>query len=471
MSDAPTSTPPGWRRRVFPLLAVLLPLALVGALEAALRVAGVGQSSSFFLRDGDRYLTNPRFGWRFFPVPLARTPLALSFPSHKPPETFRVFVFGESAAMGIPEPAFGFSRVLEVLLEQRDPRVDIEMINTAMTAINSHVVREIARECAGYEPDAFLVYMGNNEVVGPFGPGTVFTRGAPPLPLVRARVMAERTRIGQLAERAAGWVAPRPAQATQWRGMEMLTEEQIAADDPRLERTYGSFRRNLEAILDAAESAGVPAIVATVATNLRDSPPFASLHGRDGNDAGLQYQLGVAALDAGPPDEASRLLGRARDLDLLRFRADGRINAVVREVAGSRSARGVTLVDAERIFADAGGGAPGDDLFWEHVHLNEAGNHLLARAFDEAVAPLMPTPHDRRTAAPAHRLSRAQVAERLALTDWDRHRMAAAILQMMRRPPFTRQPGHDARIERRRREVLAARDAARDELDAAEATY
>ncbi|MGH9329597.1 MAG: tetratricopeptide repeat protein, partial [Vicinamibacterales bacterium] len=279
MSEAPTRTPPGWRRRVFPLVAVLLPLALVFALEAALRVAGVGQSSSFFLRDGDRYLTNPRFGWRFFPVPLARTPLALSFPSHKPPETFRVFVFGESAAMGIPEPAFGFSRVLEVLLEQRDPRVDIEMINTAMTAINSHVVREIARECAGYEPDAFLVYMGNNEVVGPFGPGTVFTRGAPPLPLVRARVMAERTRIGQLAERAAGWIAPRPAQATQWRGMEMLTEEQIAADDPRLERTYGSFRRNLEAILDAAESAGVPAIVATVPTNLRDSPPFASLHG------------------------------------------------------------------------------------------------------------------------------------------------------------------------------------------------
>ena len=471
------AAPQGWRRWTFPLIAaVLVPVVLLGALEAALRVAGGGRPSSFFLRFGDRYVSNPRFGWRFFPVALARTPLPLAFPAPKPPGTFRLFVLGESAAMGIPEPAFGFSRALELLLEESHPGIDVEMINTAMTAINSHVIREIAREFDRYEPDLFLIYMGNNEVVGPFGPGTVFTRGAPSLPLVRARLIVQRTRIGQLAERAARRIAPRPAQAAQWRGMEMMTDRHIAADDPRLEQTYRSFERNLDAILDAAESAGVPAVVSTVATNLQDSPPFASLHGRDANDADLHYQLGVTATEAGRAADASRSLSRARDLDLLRFRADARINETIRAVAGRRAQRGVVLVDAERAFADASGGVPGDDLFWEHVHLNEAGNELLARAFHDAVAPVMPTPSGR--AAPAGgtggtggTLTRAQIAERLALTDWDRHRMAAGILDMMRRPPFTAQAGHDARIERGRREVASARAAARAGLALAETTY
>jgi hypothetical protein len=410
--------------------------------EGVLRLVSTGRPTSFFIRDGDRYVTNPRFGWRFFPVALARTPLPLEFAADKPANTFRVFVFGESAAMGIPEPAFGFSRMLEILLEAANPGVDVEMLNTAMTAINSHVIREIAAECAGYDADLFVIYMGNNEVVGPFGPGTVFTRAAVPLPIVRARLALQRTRVGQLAGRAIGdFKTP----YGQWRGMEMLMDQQIPADDARLQRTYASFRSNLESILGAAEGAGVRVMLSTVATNLRDNPPFASLHTRDAGDADFQYQLAAFA--------------RARDLDLLRFRADSRINELVRQAAAGRSGKGVTLVDAERIFAEAGGGAPGDDLFWEHAHMNEAGNDLLARALAGAVGVKGALP------------SRAQVAERLALTDWDRHRMAAAILGLIMRPPFTRQAGNEARVGRRRGEVAAARALARANVDAAEATY
>ena len=459
----------GWHRWGFPLLAFLLPFAFVGALEATLRVAGVGRPSSFFLRDGDRYVSNPRFGWRFFPIALARTPLPLAFPARKPPGTFRVFVFGESAAMGIPEPAFGFSRVVEVLLEAWHPDVDVEIINTAMTAISSHVVADIARECARYEPDAFVVYMGNNEVVGPFGAGTIFTHRAPPHSLVRARLIAQRTRLGQLVERATASIGPSPALPTGWRGMEMMTADQIPFDDPTLSRTYDSLRRNLEAILDAARSARAWAVVATVPVNLRDSPPFASLHSRNANDAEMHYQLGVAAFESGRRDEAAKSFSRARDLDLLRFRADSGINDTIRSVARRHSADRVLLADLEGVFASGKNGAPGDDLFWEHVHLNEHGNDLAARAIARALAPLIPASGGRAPAGPY--LSPEQVAERLALTDWDRLRMAAGILEMMRRPPFTAQAGHDARIERGRREVRSARAAARVGLARAEATY
>ena len=57
---------------------------------------------------------------------------------------------------------------LEVMLRDRFPGKKIEVINTATTAINSHVIKHIAREIARCSPDACIVYTGNNEVIGPY---------------------------------------------------------------------------------------------------------------------------------------------------------------------------------------------------------------------------------------------------------------------------------------------------------------
>jgi hypothetical protein len=103
---------------------------------------------------------------------MARTPQPVVFTPRKATGTTRIFVFGESAAMGDPEPAFGLPRMLQAMLELRFPSNRFEVINVAMTAINSHVVREIARDCVPLEGDVWVVYMGNNEVIGPFGSGT-----------------------------------------------------------------------------------------------------------------------------------------------------------------------------------------------------------------------------------------------------------------------------------------------------------
>ena len=59
--------------------------------------------------------------------------------------TFRIFVLGESAAMGDPDPAYGFSRYLEVMLRERYPSMKFEVVNTGSVAINSHVLLPIAR--------------------------------------------------------------------------------------------------------------------------------------------------------------------------------------------------------------------------------------------------------------------------------------------------------------------------------------
>ena len=43
-------------------------------------------------------------------------------------------------------------------------------------------------------------YLGNNEMVGPFGAGTVFGSRAPGVGLVRADLAVKTTRIGQLLD-------------------------------------------------------------------------------------------------------------------------------------------------------------------------------------------------------------------------------------------------------------------------------
>jgi hypothetical protein len=58
------------------------------------------------------------------------------------------------------------------MLHDKYPGLTFEVHTAAMVAINSHAIREIAADCAEHDPDLFILYMGNNEVVGPFGPGT-----------------------------------------------------------------------------------------------------------------------------------------------------------------------------------------------------------------------------------------------------------------------------------------------------------
>ena len=166
---------------LFRFLALSLPLIfLLFGIELVLRLVGYGYPTTFFVPqeiNGVRFLVdNPHFAERFFPKSMARTPSPVRMTAVKSPGTIRIFIFGESAALGDPEPAFGFGRYLEVLLQMRFPTNRFEVIVAAITAINSHALLPMAEECAKYEGDLWILYIGNNEVVGPFGAGTVSDR-------------------------------------------------------------------------------------------------------------------------------------------------------------------------------------------------------------------------------------------------------------------------------------------------------
>ena len=478
-------------------------LLFYSLLELGLRLSGYGYPTSFLLPariGGQKFLIqNDRFEQRFMGPNLARTPFPLAIPETKPPDTVRIFVFGESAAFGDPQPDFGLPRMLEALLAGRYPGVRFEVVNAAMTAINSYAIRDIARDCARQHGDIWVVYMGNNEVVGPYGAGTVFGPKVPDLTLIHAALLLKSTRTGQFLESLLGRFGERPGNTGEWGGMQMFVKNQVRRDDPRMPAVYAHFQRNLDDILHLGVDSGAKIVLSTVASNLKDCPPFGSLHpaafsaealdewnglyskGIEAQQSGLwaeakadfeeasredetfaelHFRWGTCCLALGQDAEAREQFKLARDQDTLRFRADSRINEIIRNAGADWRNRGVLSADLQEVLAGSSPhGLTGTEYFYEHVHLNFDGNYLLARTLAEKVAQLLPETVVRRSDNGINWSSRDDCARRLAWGDWDRYSIDANLLKRLDAPPFTFQYNHAEQIERLKQEVEQFRPA------------
>src|ERR1700739_4990208 len=163
--DDKISSPPAsrWRFWVTRIaFAIVAPALLLALTEGALRLFHVGYSTSLMepctIHGHQSSCYNLFFAAPFFPPGMIKTPQFFSISPVKPLHTYRILVLGESAAMGDPDPAYSFSRYLEVMLRQRFPGTNFEVVNTGMVAINSHVSRIMARDLAEYQPDLYIVY-------------------------------------------------------------------------------------------------------------------------------------------------------------------------------------------------------------------------------------------------------------------------------------------------------------------------
>ena len=460
--------------------AALMPVLLIGAIEGVLRVLDVGFPTDATvpctLKGHAASCYNLFFPAPFFPPGMIKTPQAYAIPADKPAATYRIFVLGESAAMGDPDPAYAFSRYLEVMLRKRYPSVNFEVVNTGSVAVNSHVLLPLARGLAKQRPDLFIIYSGNNEVVGPYGPGTALTSSGMRLPVIRTSIFFRTTRVGQLLTKLG-------AQKKEWGGMEMFLDKQVPASSPLMKYTDANFETNLRDTIAVAHASGARVIVSTVATNLKDCAPFGSMH-REGlspddlrtwnalmqqgtelenarsYDEALKAYLAAAKIDdqyaelefrmarslwmLGDYTAAREHFHRSRDLDTLRFRADSRINEINRTVASS----GAELVDADSVFSkQSQNGVVGSDLVYEHVHMTPLGNYLLARAMFLQIANKMPADSGH-TVTDADVLSQAECERLLALTPHDRIRIAGEMLQRLQKPPFTNQLNHSDQMLR-----------------------
>ncbi len=270
--------------------------------------------------------------------------------------------------------------------------------------------------------------------------------------------------------------------------MAMFLRQQVRRDDPRLNSVYRHFAANLADVLDSGRRSGAKVFASTMVVNLAGCPPFASQHapalssaariqweklfsiGRDAEAKGdLRAALAAydkaAALDAGFAElrfrqgrcelglhctnDAKSDFSAARDLDTLRFRADSRINASIRELVPRH---GAVLLDAEKDLKDEGAGDEDDALFLDHVHLTFEGNYRLAKLFAQAMDQDIA---QKTRPASAGFETAAEVSRRLAYTRLDRRRILEEMRLRFEQPPFSAQLNFQARDERLRKEISA----------------
>ena len=497
-ADSAPSSIPSWRLWIFRIIAVaVMPALMLLFAELALRITGYGYPTCATVKcqsnNKDAYCSNFRFGWQFWPRNIAREFGTFVFPANKSENTYRVFIIGGSAALGTPEPIFSFSRFLQVMLREKYPGINFEVINTAITAVNSHVVLPIAKDCSRHKPDLFIIYLGNNEVIGPYGPGTIFATFSGSMSFIRFDKAFKTTKLGQLLtnllSKRTGKNIPQA-----WGGSKMFMKNLIRAGDPRLQTVYNHYQKNLEDIRDAARKSGAKVIFCTVGTNLKDCQPFASLHRADLTDeqksnweeiyqkaidyetgdnycealkyflkaseiddsyAELQFRTGRCYWNLADYNKAKQHYLSARQLDTLRLRADAQINQTVCDVVNQSESEDVYLVDSARALEDGSpNGITDEKLFYEHVHLNFNGNYLLAKTVFQQVEKILPDWVTRNKSDKQPVLSQRQCAEYLAYTDWNRYKITHYMLNsFLKDAPFTSQLGNKKLQERMEKKV------------------
>ena len=396
-SSSPTEAAPGTlsraRRRLFFVLALLVPVFVFGALEGVLRIAKYDGDLHVFRRldllGGRYYEINKRLAARYFAdVRLLPTPTNDLLLVHKPRNGFRVFVLGASTTNGFPYGYNGtFSRVLQDALHDVLPGSTVEVVNLGIAALNTYYLYDEVGEILAQHPDAVLIYAGQNEYYGALGvASTERAVGSPGV--VRTYLELQRLKIfllaRDLAVKIARALAGGASRDTAAGLMEFVVRDPDIPLGGRLyDRGVEQYRDNLRAILGRFHDAGVPVFIGSLTSNLRDQPPLRSTPTPGYPPADSVYVAAQAALRAGDTAQARTAFRLAKDLDGLRFRAPSAFNQIIRDEAREHGAHYVPVDEA---FAAASpGGIPGKELFWEHLHPTQAGDLLMAKAFYEAL--------------------------------------------------------------------------------------
>jgi len=154
-------TPPSRRRlRWFRFTLPVLPLVLLGVLEICLRLGGYGYNPQFFKRlnigGEDFFVQNEEISVAGFSREIARNPVPIRFVFTKRPARFAFLSWASRRRWAIRRRVSRRRVILKCCCGKSTSGRKFEVINVAFTAINSHVILPIARECAAHEGDCGL---------------------------------------------------------------------------------------------------------------------------------------------------------------------------------------------------------------------------------------------------------------------------------------------------------------------------
>lgn len=479
------------QRVIFYLITALIPLMFFVVLEIGLRLVGFGDPMPLFIENPAHpsyQLPRPDVMTRYFPenAPKPSVTMEANFIlKEKPKNGYRIVVQGGSTAAGFP---YGLGASIAGTLDQRlkpsMPGRYVEVLNTAMSAVNSYTLLDFVDEVIEQKPDAVLIYAGHNEFLGILGVGSNYTAMASGL-TTRWFLSLKDFRIFQLIQRIYfGLAGSDETSDSLTRGSERMLLERhktgqqsrtfmakvaknkaIAKNSSVYEAGLEQFENNMSELLEKYKKANIQVYLSTIASNNSDQAPFSSLPiesnivnsttaffstiGKlsqrqqiqdltsasttffESESADLHFKIAKLALQLKQVNIAKKHFALALEHDQLRFRAPAAMNDIIRKLATQYNA---VLVDAENELAiRSPNGIIGNTMMLEHLHPNLQGYFVISNAFYEAIAA-------NANIKPFARVSIERAwSERLVLAQ-EEYSGFATILNLTSDYPFTKTP-------------------------------
>src|SRR5574338_761440 len=415
------------KKNIFGIILVLIPFALFLVLELALRAFGYADDIRLvdeIERNGKQYYTiNQLVGKRYFNKDRLyfRKGSHDYFEINKSPNTVRVFCFGESTMAGFPYEYNAIpTEFLRDRLQAALPGKNIEVINTAIAAVNSYTVDEFADELVKYKPDLFVVYLGQNEFYGVYGVGSTISIGKN-RSLIKTYLWLGQFRtftlIKNLIDSVEGIFRSDDTSENKVL-MEEMASTSIRYDSDDFRTAVSTFRDNYAEIIATARENNVPVVISTLIRNENHLEPFVSFHSLSIGDslktrsvelyklglaklnihdyeaaagyfnqsisidsipANVHYSLGKCYEQLGKYELAEKQYSLAADLDGLRFRAPSEFNDIVARLGREFMVPVADVYDQFKLNSD--NGIIGSNLLVDHVHPNIRGYFLLAKTW------------------------------------------------------------------------------------------
>ncbi len=417
---------------IFKFLTILLPFLFLFLLELILRLLGYGDSYPLVKIETkfgkEKYIINRQVTKRYFSLTEEMIPESSEeiFDVIKRPNGFRLVCIGGSTTAGFPyeiNATFPFQlqfRLREALLDNY-----VEVINLGISAVNSFTILDLMLEILELEPDCILIYMGHNEFYGAYGIGSSHYIGKN-RNLILLYLKLKQYRFVQAINKFINWIKAELKVETEIDHQSLMEimarEKQIHINSEKIKIACTNFEENLTDIIKLAQQKNVQVVVSNLVSNLKDQKPFISelsiglsrqnldkftnqfefgksyqqseedeeaidiflkLLQSDSLNAQLHFCLANSYLTLNDSSKAYFHFLKAKDYDLLRFRAPSIFNESINQIAKKCN---IPMVNMSRIFNNASPfGIPGNNLFHEHLHPNFNGYRLMAQSFFETL--------------------------------------------------------------------------------------
>ena len=413
------------KRFVFTIVLVLLPFLLLGSLEGVLRLLGWGGFRPMFHPagpvEGGTLTVADQGGadsWFFANPDRPGYNEQYTFVEPKPANTVRVFLVGESAIQGYPQPRnLGSSAFLQEMLQDAWPDRKVEVINLGTVAVASFPVLGIMTEALAHEPDLVVVYTGHNEFFGTYGVASVGQAGSKPWMLKAHRTLRSLALV-QLLTRI---LPARQSQSKHTLMEAMQGASYIGPDDWRRKAAANNLFHNIDQMIARCQARGISVLVCNQPSNERGLAPIGddrwdglSASAREEAESKLaqaessmkndpsasekslrrvlelkpdharaHFLLGQVLLAQGRQPDSLEAFARARDLDPMPWRTP----ALSQEsILRATTARKAPLCDLVKAFRNTAGGPIGWELMDDHVHPTLRGQALIAETIVESLA-------------------------------------------------------------------------------------